>query len=55
MAVVDLYCSRTFNTPAMEETVAEQAFPKAELLLKVFRSLLSSLKMILFFDKKYIF
>jgi len=49
MAVVDLYCSRTFNTPAMEETVAEQAFPKAELLLKVLCSLLFSLKLLLFF------
>jgi len=48
MAVVDLYCSRTFNTPAMEETVAEQAFPRAELLLQVLCSLLFILKMILF-------
>lgn len=36
MAVVDLYCTKTFNIPAMDETVAELVFPKAELILKVF-------------------
>lgn len=35
MVVIDLYCNQTFDIRAMDEAVAETAFPRAEELLQV--------------------
>ena len=35
MVLIDLYCNHNFAIPAMDETVAEAAFPRAENLLRV--------------------